>query len=78
MAKERESIFTDNVHICQDWSQITSEFDYFIKPIANPDNLQGWVFRRHKREDYPMEPSIERAHSCTGWDLAEHMVLREF
>ena len=78
MAKERESIFIDNIHICQDWSQITSEFDYFIKPIAGPDSLQGWIFRGHKREGYPLEPSIERAYGCREWDWAEGRVLKEF
>jgi hypothetical protein len=82
MAKERGSIFTDNIHICQDWSQITSEFDSSLKPIPNREEgdlvRQGWVFRVHKRENYPLEPSIERVHPYTEWDWAEHKILREF
>jgi hypothetical protein len=81
MAKERESIFTDNIHTCRGWSQITSEFDSLLKPIPNQEEgdlvRQGWVFRGHKREDYPLAPSIER-HPYTEWDWAEHKILREF
>jgi hypothetical protein len=82
MGQERESVFTDNIHICQDWSHITSEFDSLLRPIPNQDEgtlvRQGWIFRGHKRADYPLKPSIERAHLYTDWDWAEHKILQEF
>jgi hypothetical protein len=80
MAKERESIFTDNIVPWKGWSALTEQFDSLPKPVQRRDEWdlyeQGWVFRGHKKDKYPLEPSIERVH--TEWAEAEHRMLQEF
>jgi hypothetical protein len=80
--KESASPFTANVIKCLDWRCLTTKFDQLPAPRARRDNegnvaWQGWLFRGHKRESYPLEPSIERANP-NDWAAAEYRLLREF
>jgi hypothetical protein len=76
------STFTDNIVKCKNWSSITKQFGSLPETISKRDEgefflfEQGWIFRGHKREDYPLQPSIERVHS--EWAEAEHRMLQEF
>jgi hypothetical protein len=82
MARERKSIFTDGVNMVpwKCWSALTRQFDSLPKTTSErvEGDLfeQGWVFRGHKKESYPLQPSIERVH--TEWAEAEHRMLQEF
>jgi len=80
MAKERESIFTDNIVPWKGWPALTEQIDSLPKPVQRRDEgdlyEQEWVFRGHKKDDYPLEPSIERIH--TEWAEAEHRMVQEF
>jgi hypothetical protein len=82
-AKMRESRFKESVQVCPNWATITKEFDQLPKPVWRRDGegeiyYQGWVFRGHKRESYPLAPSIERAYPYCDWAEAEYKILREF
>jgi hypothetical protein len=82
MGQERESIFTDNIEPCEDWAAVTRQFDLLPKPVLRRDEgelfEQGWIFRGHKRANYPLQPSIERIEGSYDWAEAEHRVLAEF
>ena len=79
----RKSHFDGNVQVCPDWATIAREFDQLPKPAWRRDEEgesynQGWVFRGHKRESYPLKPSIERVFPFCDWAEAEYKILREF
>jgi hypothetical protein len=62
---------------------IREHFDRLPKPARGWDDCgeiwrKGWIFRGHKQECYPLEPSIERAYPTTDWDEAEYKALQEF
>jgi hypothetical protein len=81
--KKRGSRFRENIHICLDWSAVTSGFDQLPKPALRRDAegeayQEGWIFRGHKSECYRLEPSIERDYSYLDWPEAEYRALREF
>ncbi|MGI9075202.1 MAG: FRG domain-containing protein [Bryobacteraceae bacterium] len=82
--KKKESRFDDeNVQTCPDWATLTQKFDALPKSVWRRDEFgevyhKGWIFRGHKRESYPLEPSIERAYPYCDWAEAEYKILREF
>jgi hypothetical protein len=81
--KKRESLFTENVYVCPDWSAVTSGFDQLPKPALRRDAegeayQEGWIFRGHKSECYHLEPSIERDYPSLDWPEAEYKALKEF
>src|SRR5579863_6165910 len=83
MVRKKRSRFKNNITVCPDWVAVTKEFDELPKPVLRrtPDGTfyqEGWIFRGHKKESYPLQPSIERDYPYCDWAEIEYRILREF